>query len=244
MILQVYLGVLIYFILGAFVTLYISRKENAAEKRETYLKFAFYFLIVNIILLGTVANNLIFTGLAMIIVIVSLLEIVRLFYRQDVRRYRGFFLLSVLLFLIISGGFLLFSKLETELILYTYILVMVSDASSQHSGQLFGKHKIFGRISPKKTLEGVIGGIFMTLLSSILLYKLIEVTIIHSLFLGFSISFMANLGDLSASAYKRRFGAKDFSRIIPGHGGFLDRFDSFLMAGAFICLLTQLNFIP
>jgi phosphatidate cytidylyltransferase len=86
-------------------------------------------------------------------------------------------------------------------------------------------------------LEGLIGGYIFCVLTSMLICELLEINVLQSLVLGTGISVFAFLGDASASFIKRKFGVKDFSQIIPGHGGFLDRFDSLIFSGLFIYVI-------
>jgi phosphatidate cytidylyltransferase len=87
-------------------------------------------------------------------------------------------------------------------------------------------------LSPKKTREGAVGAVLLSMMVSALFFSIIEITstnFAYVLILGLSASIMAQIGDLMISAMKRYFGVKDSGKIIPGHGGVLDRFDSFLM---------------
>lgn len=113
----------------------------------------------------------------------------------------------------------------------------VSDTCAYFSGVTFGKHKIVPHISPKKTLEGCIGGaigtaLIVTLYFDLVIYSIesinmnIAVFSIIAFILGFVTSVMSQLGDWLASLIKRQVGIKDYGNIFPGHGGMLDRFDS------------------
>ena len=95
-----------------------------------------------------------------------------------------------------------------------------SDIFAYFSGMLFGRHKLCPELSPKKTIEGAVGGV----LGSVLLSALF----------GFLASPVSMLGDLTASAYKRKMGIKDYGDLIPGHGGIMDRFDSVLFTAPFV----------
>jgi phosphatidate cytidylyltransferase len=134
-------------------------------------------------------------------------------------------------------GFLKFSLLDQHVLFYVLFLVTVFDAFSQLTGQIIGKRKLLPFISPNKTLEGLIGGYIFCVLTSMLICELLEINVLQSLALGTGISLFAFLGDASASFIKRKFGVKDFSQIIPGHGGFLDRFDSLIFSGLFIYVI-------
>lgn len=234
MVITVYVIMQFYFLLGALLAIYISRKKDISNRKSNYTKFAFYYLIVNVMILGTIIHGAIFQALTIIIVVISGSELITVFVHHGSRQKSGFFVYSVLVFFIVSTGFILFSFLSREVIVYTYFLVMTSEASAQQSGQLFGERNIFKKLSPNKTLEGVIGSFIITLITSVIIHDLVGVTITLSIALGFAISILSITGDLAASYYKRYFGIKDFSKIIPGHGGVLDRFDSLLFVAPFV----------
>jgi phosphatidate cytidylyltransferase len=97
-------------------------------------------------------------------------------------------------------------------------------------GQLAGKTQVASKISPSKTLEGLFGGIFFCILSSTLTSSWMNISIVASIAFGLFTSMTGFLGDILASFYKRIAGIKDYSNLLPGQGGFLDRFDSFMMS--------------
>ena len=116
-----------------------------------------------------------------------------------------------------------------------YILILAlatfgTDTGAYFTGMCFGKHKLNPRLSPKKTIEGSIGGIFLgTVLSAGYgAYIQIEMPIIWLIIMCFILTMTSQIGDLTFSSMKRTFEVKDFSQILPGHGGILDRFDSIL----------------
>lgn len=118
---------------------------------------------------------------------------------------------------------------------YLYLLVFVAacvtDIFAYFTGRLFGRHKLIEEVSPKKTIEGAIGGLVFCSVSfvvyGILILECTQAEQIAALaVIGLVVSVISQLGDLVASLIKREFGIKDFGKILPGHGGFLDRFDS------------------
>ena len=120
----------------------------------------------------------------------------------------------------------------------------LSDMGSYFGGKFWGKKHIFPHLSPAKTLEGFIFGFLSTIIGGILLGILSGWGLFPSLFLAVAIGISAPLGDLAESAIKRELGIKDFSSILPGHGGILDRFDSLLFsAPASYYLLKLLQII-
>ena len=121
------------------------------------------------------------------------------------------------------------------LIFYGLICALATDSGAQLAGMAFGKHKMSPNISPKKTVEGAIGGlIFSLILNAVAMilynrladFKMDEFAVTVLLAACLPVSFLGMMGDLSASVLKRNFGVKDFGKIFPGHGWVMDRFDS------------------
>lgn len=110
-----------------------------------------------------------------------------------------------------------------------FIIAFATDTFAYFSGVYFGKHKLCPRVSPKKTIEGSIGGLTGTVIAcGVFAYFLIPESLLSFMILGAVGSAVAQMGDLSASMVKRWAGIKDFGKIMPGHGGVLDRFDSII----------------
>lgn len=125
----------------------------------------------------------------------------------------------------------------------------VADAGAYFTGSFFGKHKLCPEISPKKTIEGAIGGVIVNVLVLLLAGFIYEqafgaqVNEISMLLIGLGSSVISILGDLSFSLIKRSCNIKDFGQVIPGHGGILDRFDSVIFVSPlvyYICLWMPL----
>lgn len=121
--------------------------------------------------------------------------------------------------------------------LSTFIFLWANDTGAYCTGSLFGKHKLFPRISPAKSWEGSIGGgILVLIVASVMYYiesqgeNLSGLNLIEWLGLGLVVVVFGTWGDLVESLLKRTLGIKDSGNILPGHGGILDRFDSSLMA--------------
>lgn len=125
---------------------------------------------------------------------------------------------------------------------YFYLLAFVgawvTDTFAYFTGMLLGRHKLIPDVSPKKTVEGAVGGMVFCTLSFVgfaLLYNRFWVAdggktipVVAMAIVGFLVSIVSQIGDLSLSLLKRKYGIKDFGKIFPGHGGVLDRFDSVL----------------
>ncbi len=114
-------------------------------------------------------------------------------------------------------------------VFFLFILIWSSDSFAYFAGRLFGKHKMAPKISPKKTWEGFAGGVLLTLILGYFIESNFPELRGNWMFVGFLVSIFAPLGDLVESQLKRIFGVKDSGNIIPGHGGILDRLDSFII---------------
>jgi phosphatidate cytidylyltransferase len=130
---------------------------------------------------------------------------------------------------------------------YTFFLVFpigvawCADAGAYFTGVFFGKRKLCPKVSPNKTVEGFLGGIVVGTVSALIIgfiysfvYSKAEFNYVLILLLGLLASIISVLGDLSFSLIKRSCKIKDFGSIFPGHGGFLDRFDSVIFAAPLI----------
>ena len=133
---------------------------------------------------------------------------------------------------------------------YIFSLVFVAawmcDVFAYFTGRLFGKHKLAPHLSPKKTIEGSVGGIVFAILGCMLYGFIIEkATALEARYLvlallGLVLSVISQIGDLWASLIKREHGIKDYSQILPGHGGVMDRFDSILAISTVLMAVCML----
>ncbi|MCO5258663.1 MAG: phosphatidate cytidylyltransferase [Crocinitomicaceae bacterium] len=124
-----------------------------------------------------------------------------------------------------------------------FVLIWTNDTFAFLSGMFFGKTKLFERISPKKTWEGTIGGIILTLAMAFALsYFFDKENSVFWIISAFLISLTSILGDLFESLFKRSLNIKDTGNIMPGHGGILDRFDAFLFTVPFFYFWIQIYF--
>lgn len=131
-----------------------------------------------------------------------------------------------------------------------FIVAWICDVFAYLVGSLFGKHKLIPEISPKKTVEGAIGGIVFAALSYMLYGFIVDMIVdnivVNYLFLGIFgsvLSVVSQVGDLIASLIKREYGVKDYGKLFPGHGGVMDRFDS-VLAVSTVLLILCLVFPP
>jgi phosphatidate cytidylyltransferase len=118
-----------------------------------------------------------------------------------------------------------------------FLMTWIYDTGAYLTGITLGKHKLFERISPKKTWEGTIGGIVVALAATVGFYFLTEgIQLIHLLMLTILVILFGTFGDLSESLLKRSLNLKDSGKILPGHGGILDRFDTIFVSAPFVFL--------
>ena len=235
MVTTIYIFILSYFVLGALGFYFINRRKEKEVARKSWTKFIAYFFIINILFFSIVVHPLAFQVLTGLIIAVGLFELFRLLKNEQYKQ-NGFFALSIVIYGILSFGFWKFSVMEKEIILFTFLILSIFDAFSQISGQLWGKRKIAPEISPNKTVGGTVGGAVFALLSAYFLRSLTSGNVTESFALAVGIIVFAFVGDIAASFYKRKFGVKDYSNLIPGHGGFLDRFDSLIAGAAWVSL--------
>jgi len=128
--------------------------------------------------------------------------------------------------------------INRKLLLTTFIIIWASDSFAYLTGKNFGKHKLAEKISPKKTIEGVLGGLAGSLIVAFLIFRYsgweLELNLWQFFLLNIIIVIFGTLGDLLESRFKRLANVKDSGAVIPGHGGILDRLDSFIFAVPFV----------
>lgn len=115
-------------------------------------------------------------------------------------------------------------------LLFLFFVIFFTDTGAYFFGIRFGKHKLSPVISPKKSVEGAIAGALCAIVAGLVIGKLINISLFHAFVLSIITTVMAQLGDLSESLIKRDAGVKDSGNSLPGHGGFLDRADSYLFS--------------
>jgi len=247
----------ILFAIGALAIHVISRKKEKPEKISAWKKFFVYFLIINSIFLCIIYVPTLFKIACFLIALGGAIEIIRLQIisvrggfdsaqppvversRNDLASLKwSSFCLYFTTYIVVATLFCFFAFAPKEIQILTVFTVCVFDAFSQLSGQLFGKRKITPNISPNKTLGGLVGGASIALILGVIANFNSAFGIVHVIILILCVVVASFVGDLAASYIKRQYAVKDFSRLLPGHGGILDRFDSWIVAGAVMVLLN------
>ena len=117
-----------------------------------------------------------------------------------------------------------------EMLMFALLIVWLTDSGAYMFGRAFGKHKLWPAISPNKTWEGSIGGVVVAMIFAAIYIQFFDLGhgMVTMLLIALLLSVWGQMGDLAESALKRYYGVKDSGKILPGHGGILDRFDSLL----------------
>ncbi len=128
-------------------------------------------------------------------------------------------------------------------VLLLLTIIFLCDTGALYTGMLIGRHKLYPSISPNKTLEGAVGGILFGITAAVLSKSIFfnQLEVKDAIFLGFSLSILGQLSDLSESMVKRIGGVKDSGKFFPGHGGVLDRIDSLLFTSPFLYYYVTLR---
>lgn len=164
---------------------------------------------------------------------------------NDNKKYNlndALFLIGSVLFVGLSFNLVnIIRNFDITYIIYLLLITTITDTFALFTGMLIGKHKLAPEISPKKTIEGLIGGVFMgTFVATAYYFTVINssISLVLLIFITVILALVGQLGDLVFSSVKRYYGKKDFSNLIPGHGGILDRLDSIIFVTlAFVIFL-------
>lgn len=219
------------------------------EHKNINVNFIFGELAIILIILNSYFSFVEFNYLILFIVILSL--IIELFRNKGSAilnlssLYLGIFYIGFFLSTTIGiREFFTEYKFGGYFIISIFASIWICDSAAYFVGLQYGKHKLFKRVSPNKSWEGAIAGFIFAIFTMVIL-KLIALqflTLIDAIIIGLIIGIFGQIGDLVESLLKRDVNIKDASHLIPGHGGALDRFDSFLFVSPIIYLYIKIFF--
>ena len=215
-------------------------------KLKNYAAYIFFPLALFLMIVRK--ESFAITGILIITVLSSLFLIYQLFAKKEIkfssdRQKLG----TTIRYVIFSMCFLILlpfyeNTFHPYVVISILSIIWINDSFAFLVGKNFGKNKLFPSVSPKKTIEGFLGGLVFSLLAGLFISKFnTDFSMLNWLIISVIVSVIGTIGDLVESKFKRQAKIKDSGNIMPGHGGILDRLDSLLFAAPFVYL--YINFI-
>lgn len=252
-------GLLIFGAFLVFVTVGCTYEFNRMVKKQgakpsetlglTYALLTLFIVVAAPLMTSALGGfALMLAGFVMFPMAFALAAIVQLWGHSEQPFRDAAYTMVPMLYIALPLGLMLalLPEVGARVVLMLVVMVWVNDSGAYIGGSLFGKHKMWQRHSPGKTWEGTAFGVLVTILLAVFVGPWLQPAVAwyHWLVLGIICSVVDTLGDLVESMLKRSVGMKDSGNIMPGHGGFLDRFDSLLIimpfAFAYITLIVLL----
>lgn len=234
----------IFFTLAVYLISLLGLKEfldmkSTKKELPEFIHFISYIMLTLLIFFNvsetTIAEKLTLTMDFRVIAGLFLIFFIPTVLYHDKRKYSindAFYLIGGIFFLGTSMSlFVLLREKGILLLSYLLLITIITDTYALFIGGLIGKHKLLETVSPKKTWEGTIGGTIFAVFIAVSFYLTVidpQASVWRCILITTFLSFLGQLGDLFFSSIKRYFGKKDFSNLIPGHGGILDRLDSII----------------
>ncbi len=230
------------FLIFGIICIYEFQKIINLKNYGLYFIFVVPLLIFNFIEINPyfIFLILLITIITQLLLIRDLLTI-RIIPMNEKKKYLTniFYIITSIIFLTLIPSYS--GEYQPIIVAAPLLMIWTNDTFAYLVGKNFGKHKLLERISPKKTVEGFIGGFIFTLIAGYIISITTDtLSTPHWLFISFIMSIFGTLGDLIQSKFKRQAGVKDSGTIMPGHGGVYDRLDSIIFASPFFFAFLQI----
>lgn len=226
---------LVVYILSLLGTKELLGVKESKKELPNFIKFISYIIISLIVLYNSTSTDLVLSVDYRLMAALFITFLVPTVLYHDREKYSvndAFFLIGSLFFLGVSFSLInVVRNINLNILLYLLLITVFTDTYAYITGLLIGKHKLLELVSPNKTWEGMIGGtVFGTFVATVFYHTVIDPSLSIStlILITLFLSVVGQFGDLVFSAIKRYFKTKDFSNIMPGHGGILDRLDSII----------------
>ena len=230
-----------------FYSLFDNTESKPQKAIGVCLGTILYFLVLLMLDFGMRVGDYVLLVILTAPVVISIIEL----FRKKTKPFENI-ALTITGLIYVCMPFILLNLLGTGIkfnaydfwpVLSIFILVWCNDTFAYLTGKLIGRHKLFERISPKKTWEGFLGGILFAVIAASILAYFLEQSYLKYITYAIMTGIVGTLGDLVQSMLKRSVNVKDSGTILPGHGGILDRFDAVLFVAPVIFYLEKFVFI-
>lgn len=236
----------IFMAILALFSLYEMLKVRETKKKFPFLLKVFAYVLVVAFSLYNI-NSIDFRYMFdyRVMAFLIFLFLLPMVFVNDTKKYNlndALYLIGSVLFIGLSYNLIIITRnYDISYVIYLLLITTLTDTFALITGKLVGRHKLCPKISPNKTIEGLIGGLVMGTFVATAFYGTVinsEMSLVYVAFITFVLCGVGQLGDLVFSSIKRYYDVKDYSNIIPGHGGILDRLDSLIFVTlAFIILI-------
>ncbi len=234
--------ILILVFVLAIINLCLIEFLRFCHRKDIYPYPACLFIVANIVPIVVYFSSIPIYLLALSFIYIALLSLLR-FDKKKFLEQVSITIFAIIYLSILPTSLIMLRRVGFKLCLFPMILTWIFDTGAYLIGAPIGRTKLALVISPKKSYEGIIGGLLVTFPATILLNHWFKTTfsIFDIIFLTIGIAILSTIGDLFESAFKREADLKDTSGIFPGHGGALDRIDSLLFTIPFFYLFLKLR---
>lgn len=222
-------------ILGAMGVAIANLNADEEVIRRRWVRY-YSYIITTLVIIVTIFTKL-FPVFTMLIILAGYYEVIRAVVKYK-HRNAPLLISSVAGYTLIAAGFLFFSFVFNSYFLFSiYLQVLLFDVFSQVAGKWLGRRALVPAVNRAKTVEGVTGGFIFCVITALIVSGMMNISFGVSLFIGVLTATTAVTGDLLASWFKRKMHVKQYSKLLPGQGGFLDRFEGYMVTGlVYYCL--------